>query len=316
MTGTGRPSAIGHALLVLGDQWNVLILQRAFLTHTRRFADWRDQLGMSESVLSGRLRELVAAHLLTPTPYRTEGRSRNEYRLTPRAIELWTFLVSIWAWERTWVDLPPGTPELVHDLCGTRILPELGCARCGRAPVTARDTATTRRPGTTFAQVAVARHHRRTVRDRIPRTPLSYFPETLEILGDRWSTVVLAAAFLRVRRFADFEAELGVAPSILSDRLRRFVELDVLTQTAGSNGRREYRLTAKGLAFFPVYAFLADWAQRWYSDVAPADLTMVHTACGDTLVPFLECSACHRPLRRDEVHFDVTAGDFAYERGR
>jgi DNA-binding HxlR family transcriptional regulator len=291
----GKPSAIGKALLALGDQWTMLILQRAFLTHTRRFADWRDQLGMSESVLSGRLREMVAADLLVPTPYRTEGRPRTEYRLTPRAIELWSFLVAIWAWERTWVDLPPGTPSLVHDVCGARAVPELACGTCGKAPVTARDTSTTRTPGTTFAQVAVPRHHRRTVRDRMPRSPVSYFPETLEILGDRWSTIVLAAAFLRVRRFADFVTELGVAPSILSDRLRRFTELGVLTA--------EYRLTAKGLAFFGVFAFLVDWAQRWYAGAAHTDLTMVHQACGEPFAPRLQCPHCQHFLERTEVHF-------------
>ena len=53
---TVQPSAIGQALLAVGDQWTLLILQRAFLRHTRRFAEWRDDLGVSESVLAGRLK--------------------------------------------------------------------------------------------------------------------------------------------------------------------------------------------------------------------------------------------------------------------
>ena len=60
------PSAIGSGLLVLGDQWNLLILQQAFLNHVRRFGDWRDALAMSESVLAGRLKELVAAGMFEP----------------------------------------------------------------------------------------------------------------------------------------------------------------------------------------------------------------------------------------------------------
>ena len=56
-------SAIGVALLALGDRWTLLILQRAFVMHTRRFGDWRAQLGLSESTLASRLRDLVATEL-------------------------------------------------------------------------------------------------------------------------------------------------------------------------------------------------------------------------------------------------------------
>jgi DNA-binding HxlR family transcriptional regulator len=298
-------SGIGQALLALGDQWSLLILQRAFLKHTRRFGEWRDELAMSESVLSGRLKEMVAGGLLARSTYRTQGRARAEYLLTDRARELWTVLVAIWSWERAWVDRPAGLPDLVHERCGGRADVELGCAACGKAPVTARDTRTERGAANTFSDVAVPRHHRRTVRERAPRDPLSYFPETLEILGDRWSTVVLAAAFLRVRRFAEFQGGLGVAPSLLSDRLRRFGELGVLYRSGVASRRHEYRLTDKGLAFFPVFAFLVDWAQRWYASAPGTEITIVHTACGSSMAPFLRCGHCHEPLVRQEIHFDL-----------
>ncbi|MCT9930739.1 helix-turn-helix transcriptional regulator [Planotetraspora sp. A-T 1434] len=307
MDTAGEPrGGIGQALLALGDQWSLLILQRAFLKHTRRFAEWRDELAMSDSVLAGRLRELVAGGLLEPSPYRGEGRTRSEYLLTDRARELWTFLVAIWSWERTWVERPGGLPDLVHERCGARTDAELGCAACGKTPVTARDTRTERGAANTFSDVAVHRLHRRTVRERAPRDPLSYFPETLEILGDRWSTVILAAAFLRVRRFAAFQSELGVAPSILSNRLRRFSELGIFVQSDIAGKGHEYRLTDKGLAFFPVFAFLVDWAQRWHSGPPQSEITIVHTACGKPMIPFLRCLNCHEPLVRDEIHFDLT----------
>jgi DNA-binding HxlR family transcriptional regulator len=301
-----QPSAIGQALLALGDQWAMLILQRAFLKRTRRFAEWRDELGMSESVLSGRLKEMVRGDLLEPSPYR-QGRTRHEYLLTERALELWPLLVAVWSWEQTWVGRPTSLPDLVHNVCGEPTDTDLGCGACGKTPLTARDTETVRGAATTFAQVAVARHHRRTVRDRTPQDPLSYFPETLEILGDRWSTVILAAAFLRVRRFADFQSELGVAPSILSERLRRFTELGVFKQRDVSQARHEYRLTEKGVAFFPVFAFLTDWAQRWYTGPADSTITVIHRACGLPLIPSLHCRVCRGVLTRREIHFDLTA---------
>src|SRR5258708_1470535 len=87
--GIEPPSAIGQALLALGDQWTLLILQRAFVMRIRRFVDWRDELGVSESVLAARLKEMVAGDLLHPSQY-WAGRMRYEYRLTGRALELWS----------------------------------------------------------------------------------------------------------------------------------------------------------------------------------------------------------------------------------
>jgi DNA-binding HxlR family transcriptional regulator len=302
------PSAIGAGLLVLGDQWNLLILQQAFLNRVRRFADWHVALGLSESVLSGRIRELVAAGLLEGVPYKEQGRGRTEYRLTDQGLELWSFLVAIWTWERAWVVIPDWPTDLLHLACGASTEPELGCQACSAAPVTARDTAVQSGPDTTFRNVAVPRLHRRTARDGTPVHPDSYRPDTMEILGDRWSTVLLVAAFLRVRRFADFSQALGISDGILSDRLRRFLALDVLTQVRNESDRVEYRLTRKGLEFFPVFAFLVDWAQRWYGRPAGAGLTITHQRCGQPLRPYLRCGRCHQPLARTDVRFVKTSG--------
>ena len=106
-------STIGRALAELADSWTLLILQRAFLG-VRRFAGWRDALGISDSVLAGRLREMTAACLLEARPYREGGRTRSEYRLTPRGLDLWSLLVAIWWWERTWVPREVPLPELWH----------------------------------------------------------------------------------------------------------------------------------------------------------------------------------------------------------
>ena len=311
-TDPAMPGGIGSALLLLGDKWNLLMLQQAFLRHVRRFADWRDALGMADSVLSTRIRELVAAGVLTPAEYRTSGRGRTEYLLTPKALPLWEFLIAIWAWEQAWSDTDTDADavadapaaRLLHLPCQESTVPELGCRSCTHAPLTARQTSVVTGPDATFGNVAVPRHHRRTVRDRAP-IEHTFQSQTLEILGDRWSTVLLVAAFLRVRRFADFQHELGIAPGVLSDRLGRFVELGVLAQRRGLTERDEYRLTTKGLAFFPVFAFLVDWAQEWYPPSRTGRLTIVHDACGQPLQPMLCCTGCRKPLARTEVRFDL-----------
>jgi DNA-binding HxlR family transcriptional regulator len=293
-----QPSAIGQALLAVGDQWTLLILQRAFLKHTRRFAEWRDDLGVSESVLAGRLKAMVDCGLLRPVPYRN-GRTRLEYWLTDKAIDLWPMMVAIWSWEHTWVDRTHPLPTMIHLGCGRAADVELGCAQCGKAPVSSRDTTMSRTETTTFAHVSTPRPHRRTARD-VSMDALSYLPTTMEIIGDRWATVVLAAAFMRYRRFSEFEAKLGPPPSVLSERLRRFTELDVFYQ----NGA-EYRLTPKGQAFFPIYAFLVDWAQRWFAGAPETGIAIRHETCEQPLRPYLRCTSCLEPMSRTAIKFDV-----------
>lgn len=289
-------SAIGQALAILGDRWVLLILQRAFLLHIRTFARWRDELSISESVLSSRLKELVAYGILTTSAYR-DGRTRYEYRLTDRGLALWSLLVAIYSWERDWArsDLP----TLIHEGCGQEALGYLGCGKCLQ-PVSARDTRTVRGPLATFAGIGLPRQHRRTVRPDARPGLLGYCPDSMEILGDRWSTAVLVAALLGTRRFVDFQAELGIAPSVLTDRLRRFVELDVFRLEGG-----DYRLTDKGLAFFEVFAFLVDWAQRELVGPPGSSLAIVHRSCGAAFTPVLLCKACALPLKRRELHFEL-----------
>lgn len=297
-------TAIGIALLVLGDRWTLLILQRAFVLHTRRFGDWREQLGLSESTLAVRLRDLVAAGLMVRVPYSDNNRVREEYMLTPRALELSSLLLAIWGWEQISVRGVEEAPVLIHDECGRATLPLLGCGACGEAPVTARDTSAERGSEGQFAKISIPRLHRRAKDLGTPADVLSYYPETMEILGDRWSTAILAAAFLGVRRFTSFKVELGIAQSILSDRLRRFVAADVLHAPSPEG---DYRLTTKGMNFFPVFAILVDWAQRWYSAESVDELTIRHNSCGEQLRPVLLCSQCGTELARTSVHFDLPA---------
>jgi DNA-binding HxlR family transcriptional regulator len=89
-------SAIGQALAVLSDRWVLLILQRAFLHHVRTYAEWRDVLAISDSMLASRLKELVAQGVLARVTHKN-GRARHEYRLTPRGLDVWSLLVAIYS---------------------------------------------------------------------------------------------------------------------------------------------------------------------------------------------------------------------------
>ncbi len=89
--------------------------------------------------------------------------------------------------------------------------------------------------------------------------------QSLEILGDWWTFLVVRDAFLGLRRFRDFEASLGIAKNVLTDRLQRLVEHEILERVdIGESGTRyEYRLTDKGLALMPIITSLREWGEEW-----------------------------------------------------
>ncbi len=93
----------------------------------------------------------------------------------------------------------------------------------------------------------------------------------LEIVGERWSLLILREAFMGQRRFNDFERHLGIARNILSSRLKHLVERGVLSREPSREDARqvEYRLTPMGKALFPVLVSMAQWGTQW----APCDET-------------------------------------------
>jgi DNA-binding HxlR family transcriptional regulator len=291
-----RASAIGRALQLLGDRWTLLILREAFYAHTRRFQAWRDALGISDPVLAARLKDLIAGGVLEQV--RGEH-GRREYRLTGPGLELWAMLVAIWAWERRWVDGRADVlPRLRHLDCNRLTDPVLVCAGCGEQ-VTARDTSARLGPSGQFELAAPPRFRRRSSKQREPADPQLLFPETMAVLGDRWCAVLLGAAFLGRRRFVDFERDLGISPTLLSERLTTLVRVGILSRGAD----REYRLTAKGMGFFPIYALLVDWAERHLAVPAGPGVVITHRWCGKRLAPALACDRCGDELERRTVRF-------------
>ena len=87
---------------------------------------------------------------------------------------------------------------------------------------------------------------------------------SLDIIGDRWSLLIVRDAFDGIRRFSDFQRSLGMARNILSDRLHKLVNSGILTTQSASDGTayQEYVLTAKGERLFPVVVALRQWGEQ------------------------------------------------------
>lgn len=139
---------------------------------------------------------------------------------------------------------------------------------------------------------------------------------SLDILGDVWTLLIVRDAFFGVRRFADFQRDLGIAKNVLSQRLRKLVEHDILERVdVGEHGERfEYRLTEKGEALLPVLTTLREWGDRWVFGEGREPLVMRDRATGERLPETLVRARDGRPVGRRDIRAE--AGPGANERTR
>lgn len=117
---------------------------------------------------------------------------------------------------------------------------------------------------------------------------------TLDVVGDRWSFLILREAFFGVRRFDEFRQNTGVAPNILTARLKKLVDHGVFRRArySGHANRYEYRLTDKGLDLYPMIVLMMRWGDKWLSGPEGPPLTLIHKPCGHVLDAPLRCDAC------------------------
>ncbi|MEV5572213.1 helix-turn-helix domain-containing protein [Spirillospora sp. NPDC052269] len=86
---------------------------------------------------------------------------------------------------------------------------------------------------------------------------------SLDLVGDRWSLLIVRDAMNGARAFTDFQQRTGIARNILTDRLRRLVERGVLDRQAAPSGKRQlYTLTPAGRDLFTVVVALRQWGER------------------------------------------------------
>ena len=118
----------------------------------------------------------------------------------------------------------------------------------------------------------------------------------MEILGEKWTIVVLRQVFNGVRRFDDMRVRTGIPRQVLTNRLAMLVEHDVLNrrpyQEPGARVRHEYRLTPKGLDLYPVLIAVAAWGDRYLADPEGPPLEFAHRGCGSLVHAEIRCAGC------------------------
>jgi DNA-binding HxlR family transcriptional regulator len=120
---------------------------------------------------------------------------------------------------------------------------------------------------------------------------------SLDVMGDRWSLIVLREVFQGIRRFDDMTVRTAIPRQVLTDRLRRLVDDGVLRRVPyrvpGQRERHEYRLTDKGLDLYPVLIALQEWGNRYLADEAGPPVEFAHRDCGEPVRLVLRCAAGH-----------------------
>lgn len=126
-----------------------------------------------------------------------------------------------------------------------------------------------------------------------------YLARALEVVGERWTLLVLRDCFYGVRRFTDLREHLDISRAVLIDRLDTLVSAGVLTRE-DSGGHPEYLLTGAGRALWPAIYALSKWGERYTSGSHPSRI-FSHAACDTDIDDLGRCHACGHFPGPDEL---------------
>ena len=117
---------------------------------------------------------------------------------------------------------------------------------------------------------------------------------TLELVGERWTLLILRDAFLGVRRFDDFQRSLGIARNVLNTRLQRLCDAGLLERRLYQERpeRYEYRLTEMGLDLFPSVVALMEFGDKHLAGAEGPPMLMQHKGCGGAVPSTRVCAEC------------------------
>jgi DNA-binding HxlR family transcriptional regulator len=127
---------------------------------------------------------------------------------------------------------------------------------------------------------------------------------SLEVIGERWSLLIVRSVMHGNRRFGEIQGSLGVARNVLTTRLQRLVDEEILERRAYSENppRYEYFLTQKGLDLWPALIALLHWGERYSPDPGGPQRLIVHKECGGEVSERGICERCGQILTaRDAI---------------
>lgn len=126
---------------------------------------------------------------------------------------------------------------------------------------------------------------------------------SLELIGERWTLLIVRNALLGVKRFDGFLSNLEIARNVLANRLGRLVENGIMEKVPYQDRpvRHEYRLTPMGRDLTCTVIALMQWGDRHLSSDLGPPRRAEHIGCDGQVNVHLDCAACERPVHDDEV---------------
>jgi DNA-binding HxlR family transcriptional regulator len=125
----------------------------------------------------------------------------------------------------------------------------------------------------------------------------------LEVVGERWSLLIVRNIFLGLRRFDEIQQNLGIARNVLQKRLTRLIDGGVVEKRLYQERppRHEYRLTDKGVDLWPTIVALMQWGDRHAAPAAGPPVLLEHRGCGGGVDQHRVCETCGTPLAAADV---------------
>jgi DNA-binding HxlR family transcriptional regulator len=149
--------------------------------------------------------------------------------------------------------------------------------------------------------------------DRTYDTQACSMARSLEVVGERWTLLILRDIFLGIRKFEDLHRSLGVARNILQTRLELLTKEGVVEKRPYQEGRYEYCLTPKGRELWPALMALLRWGDRHYAPHGRPRL-IKHRDCGGEVTEQLTCEKCGKSLTLQDVYWEWGPGAKEWEK--
>ncbi|HHG5380100.1 TPA: winged helix-turn-helix transcriptional regulator [Pseudomonas aeruginosa] len=285
-----RANIINRVSDVLGDTWTLCLIS-TLLQRPQGFDTLVQRLRIPRSTLSARLRLLTEHGCLDRGSIETSERA---YLLTPKGRDVLVLLRQMQQWNRSWQlsSLVLEESEPVPNPCGHHAELRLLCGHCGRE-ADPRRMKVLQTHITPVVPPEPSPKRARVLRPDQLEAPLS----AEQLMGDRWMGLILGAAFFRAHRFSEIAQALGIATNILTIRLNRLTQQGLLERSPGdaTGEKHVYRLTPRGLSYYPVICAALAWGMRWIEPDYDPGWRVLHVDCLEWFEPRFVCATCGQP---------------------
>ncbi len=287
------------------DRWTSLIIREAFFG-VHRFEQFHKDLRIARNVLSVRLQHLVETGIFEVRRY-NRFPARFEYNLTEIGLDLYPFILALMQWGDRWLiadDVP--AKIIYHHNCSNRVSPLAVCSRCGEQlridQITYEGGPRDRHNGN--KRLLDSRRRKPPVRvSRIES--ICTVERTLNLIGDRWTFLILREALFGARRFEEFSTRLSISRNILTARLRNMLKSHIFVRIRYSDRplRYEYRLSDRGIDCLPIILAEINWENKWVAANSSDLILLRHNNCGQIFEPIIVCAHCSKVVKGSDIEY-------------